>query len=75
MDIGTRKPDAQIYQAALNQLGLNADQAIFVGHRTSELVGAKSVGMQTIAFNYDQDAPADFYIEKFSDLLNVPVLD
>jgi putative hydrolase of the HAD superfamily len=75
MDIGTRKPDAQIYQAALDQLGLTADQAVFVGHRTSELVGARSVGMQTIAFNYDHDAPADFYIEKFSDLLNVPVLD
>jgi putative hydrolase of the HAD superfamily len=75
MDLGTRKPDPEIYQAALDQLGLTPDQAIFVGHRSSELVGAKSVGMQTIAFNYDQDAPADFYIEKFSDLLHVPVLD
>lgn len=75
MDVGTRKPDAKIYQAALRQLGLTSDQAVFVGHRASELAGARSVGMKTVAFNYDQDASADFFIEKFSDLLQVPVLD
>jgi HAD superfamily hydrolase (TIGR01549 family)/HAD superfamily hydrolase (TIGR01509 family) len=75
MDIGVRKPDPSIYQASLQQLGLNADQALFVGHRASELAGARAVGLQTVAFNYDADASADFFIEKFSDLLNVPVLD
>jgi putative hydrolase of the HAD superfamily len=75
MDIGTRKPDAQIYQAALDQLGLAPEEAIFVGHRASELAGAKSVGMQTVAFNFEKDACADFYIERFADLLNVPVID
>ena len=75
MDIGTRKPDPKIYQAALQQLGLTPDQAVFVGHRASELDGAQAVGMQTIAFNYDKDASADFYIEKFSDLLKVQVLN
>jgi len=75
MDVGTRKPDARIYEAALKQLGLSPDQVIFVGHRSSELAGARAVGMQTIAFNYDKDASADFFIEKFSDLLKVPVLN
>ena len=75
MDIGTRKPEPQIYQAALQQLGVTADQAVFVGHRASELAGALAIGMQTIAFNYDEDAQADFFIEKFSDLLKLPVLD
>jgi putative hydrolase of the HAD superfamily len=75
LDIGTRKPDPKIYQAALHQLGLTPDQAIFVGHRVSELDGARAVGMQTVAFNYDKDASADYFIEKFSDLLKVPVLD
>ena len=75
MDIGTRKPDPQIYQAALQQLGVTPDQAVFVGHRASELAGARAVGMQTIAFNYDENASADFFIQKFSDLLKVPVLD
>jgi FMN phosphatase YigB (HAD superfamily) len=75
MDIGTRKPDPTIYQAALQQLGVASDQAVFVGHRASELAGARAIGMQTIAFNYDKDASADIFIEKFSDLLKLPVLD
>lgn len=74
MDIGTRKPDPKIYQAALQQLGLTPDQAVFVGHRVSELDGARAVGMQTVAFNYDKDASADYFIEKFSSLLKLPVL-
>jgi len=75
LDIGTRKPDPKIYEASLKQLGLTPDRAVFVGHRASELAGARAVGMQTVAFNYDADASADYFIEKFSDLLNVPVLD
>jgi putative hydrolase of the HAD superfamily len=75
MELGTRKPDPKIYQAALQQLGLTPDQAAFVGHKASELAGANEVGMRTIAFNYDKDASADFYIEKFSDLLKVQVLN
>jgi putative hydrolase of the HAD superfamily len=73
-DMGTRKPDPRIYLASLNQLGLTPDQAVFVGHRASELTGARLVGMRTIAFNYDADASADYFIEKFADLLNTPVL-
>ena len=75
MDIGTRKPDPKIYEASLRQLGVTPDQAVFVGHRNSELAGAHAVGMHTIAFNYDADASADYFIEKFSDLLKIPVLD
>jgi len=75
MDVGVRKPDPRIYQAALQQLGLTPDQVVFVGHRVSELEGARAVGMQTVAFNYDKEASADYFIEKFSDLFNVPVLD
>jgi putative hydrolase of the HAD superfamily len=74
MDMGARKPDPRLYHAALAQLGLTADQAVFVGHRTSELEGAHAVGLQTVAFNYDPDARADVYIENFADLLKLPVL-
>jgi putative hydrolase of the HAD superfamily len=74
MELGTRKPDPKIYQAALDQLGVDAAQAAFVGHKTTELEGAKAVGMNTIAFNYEEGAKADFFIEKFSDLLEVPII-
>lgn len=74
MELGTRKPDPQIYLAALQQLGLTPAQAVFVGHKASELDGARAVGMRTIAFNYDPDARADYFIKRFSDLLDVPIL-
>lgn len=72
MDVGTRKPDPKIYQAVLRQLGASPAQAIFVGHKASELAGAREIGMLTVAFNYDPDASADYYVEKFSDLLQLP---
>lgn len=73
-EVGIQKPEPEIYNAALRQLGLQAGQAVFVGHRISELNGARAVGIKTIAFNYDKGACADFYIEKFADLLEVPIV-
>ena len=74
MEVGTRKPDPQIYRAALEQLGVPPAQALFVGHKASELEGARHVGMQTIAFNRDPDAEAEFCIDNFPELLKLPVL-
>lgn len=74
LDVGVRKPDPKIYCAALRQMGVSAEQTLFVGHKTSELEGARAVGMKTIAFNYDPDAPADYYVENFADILRVPLL-
>ena len=73
-EVGVRKPDPRIYRAALEQLGVTFEQAVFIGHRKSELEGARSIGMKTIAFNYDKDAKADYYVEKFPDILKVPLL-
>jgi putative hydrolase of the HAD superfamily len=73
-ELGIQKPDPEIYHAALRQLGLSTGQAAFVGHKNSELQGARAVGIKTIAFNYDKDAGADYYIENFSDLLRVPLV-
>jgi putative hydrolase of the HAD superfamily len=73
-ELGFEKPDPRIYTAALQQLGLTANQAVFVGHSPEELDGARAVGMQTIAFNYGRDARADFYIKNFADLLKVPAI-
>lgn len=73
-ELGTRKPAAVIYKEACRSVGLSVDGAVFVGHKASELKGARSVGLKTIAFKYDKNARADVYIEKFGDLLNVPLL-
>ena len=74
LDVGVRKPDPKIYRAALEQLGVPVEQAVFLGHKKSELEGARVIGMKTIAFNYDEDATADYYVEKFADILKIPLL-
>jgi len=73
-EIGSRKPAAVLYEEAFLRTGLKVDEAVFIGHRASELKGARSVGMATIAFNHTNHAVADFYIKKFNDLLEVPLL-
>ena len=74
LDVGVRKPNPKIYHAALDQLGVTIDETVFLGHKRTELEGARAVGMKTIAFNYDEDALADYYVEKFTDILKVPLL-
>lgn len=73
-EIGIRKPEPTMYELALQQTGIDPCHAVFIGHKTSELNGARQVGMKTIAFNYDADAPADFYINQFDELLELPIL-
>ncbi len=73
-EIGVEKPDPRIYAAALQQLGLSASQAVFVGHSAEELDGARLCGMKTIAFNYEKSTQADYYIDSFEDLLKVELI-
>jgi putative hydrolase of the HAD superfamily len=73
-ELGVRKPNLEIYQAALDQFEIEPSRAAFVGHKKSELDGARAAGMRTIAFNYEAGATADFYIEQFSDLITLPLL-
>ncbi len=74
-ELGVRKPNPEIYHTALQQLGLHAEQVAFVGHKASELEGARAVGMKTIAFNYEDGVEADYYIVKFLDLLDSPLVE
>ena len=74
-ELGTRKPDPAIYHAAMTQLGVHPCSTVFVGHKESELKGAREAGLKTVAFNYDDDAKADFYIMHFSELLKIPIID
>jgi HAD superfamily hydrolase (TIGR01509 family) len=73
-DIGIRKPDPRIYEAALKQCAVKPNQAAFVGHSARELAGARAVGLVTVAFNADPDAKADYFISRFADLLELSIL-
>jgi len=74
-EIGVEKPDPKIYQAALDHLGLQPFQAVFVGHNPIELEGACAIGMTTVAFNQDPGAKADHSIVHFNDLLSLKFED
>lgn len=75
MDLKTRKPDIRMFQAALEEAGVAASEAVFVGHDARELNGARNAGLQTIAFNYDPGVEAGYFIENFEDLLQLPLLE
>lgn len=70
-DLRTTKPDPVCYRAALEGMGLSAEQVAFVGHDAEELTGAQEIGMRTIAFNYDADAIADYYMKRFDELVDL----
>jgi len=72
-ELGVHKPDPAIYRNALQQSGLTAAEAAFVGHDARELAGARQVGMATVAVHYDPDAQADYYVDSLLGLLDVPI--
>lgn len=69
VDIAHAMPEAACYRTALEAIGLPAAEVAFVGHGTAELAGAADVGMLTIAVNYDPDAVAGVYLERFGQLI------
>lgn len=51
-DLGRRKPHPLIFLAALEKMGLEPKQAVFVGDNPYEdILGAKNVGMKTVLIN------------------------
>ncbi len=74
-EMGLRKPEPEMYEKAIRQVGVCPSETIFVGHKISEIEGAHSVGMKTVAFNFEDGASADFYIDNFCELLKVPIIE
>jgi len=58
-EVGTMKPDPRIYQLALDGLGVEAHEAIFVDDFIRNVEGASAVGLQAIHFRSPQQARAD----------------
>jgi putative hydrolase of the HAD superfamily len=56
---GLRKPDARIYELALDQLGVAPSEALFVGDGANdELAGAERVGMRALLIHRPGEEPA-----------------
>jgi FMN phosphatase YigB (HAD superfamily) len=73
-ELRTRKPDPRIFEACLEELGVAAERAVFVGDRLlDDIAGAQSVGMravQTREFRREEDPGVrpDAVIERLSEL-------
>ncbi len=72
-DIGYCKPEAEAYLTVLNLLEADPGDTVFIGHSVKDLVGAKKVGLKTIALRCpirDNKISAT-YIEAFNELPKV----
>jgi HAD superfamily hydrolase (TIGR01509 family) len=64
-EVGIMKPDARIYQLALEKLGVTPDQAVFVDDSIVNIEGARAVSMYAIQFTRP-----DQTVEELKKLLN-----
>ena len=80
-EVGVLKPDKRIYEIALERMNAEASKGIFIGDGGSdELLGAKSIGLNTIMASHflERDAHrheeikknADYHVKTFSDILH-----
>ncbi len=77
-DVGWRKPDARMYEAVLQGLGLDAASCVYVGDGgSSELSGAQTTGIHTILLRvpgetyYRYDAESDWRGETIENLAHL----
>ena len=75
-DFGYRKPDARLFQEALDRLHTLPNQAIYIGNDSyRDIFGARQLGMKTILFTHTQemphpnDAEPDYTIREFAELM------
>src|SRR5437588_1533845 len=74
-DYGYRKPDARLFQKALDALQVRPEQALFVGNDVyRDIFGAQQVGMKAILASYNSANTAhetitpDYTIDRFAAL-------
>jgi len=58
-EVGLRKPDAQIFALILKEMNVKAEQAVFVDDFDTNIVGAKTAGLQAIQFKTTQQVIKD----------------
>jgi len=80
-EVGIEKPGKQVFQVALDKLGVEAENAVMVGNRIdADIVGANRVGMKSVWFRWNNRYPAsinacekkpDFTVRSLFELLDV----
>jgi putative hydrolase of the HAD superfamily len=75
-EVGYRKPDKRIFEAALTQLGVTAAETLFVGDLIkTDIIGARRMGMTTALkqpfANLRPHRIADHVVRKIADLIEL----
>jgi putative hydrolase of the HAD superfamily len=76
-EVGVRKPDARIFQAALERIEAAAADTVFVGDRLlDDVSGARAVGMRTVLTHRfrqedDREISADARIQSLAELPDI----
>jgi epoxide hydrolase-like predicted phosphatase len=55
-EVGVEKPDARIFQIALEKLGVAASESVFLDDFAENIAAARALGMQTIHFTQPEQA-------------------
>jgi epoxide hydrolase-like predicted phosphatase len=55
-EVGVEKPDARIFQIALEKLGVAASESVFLDDFAENITAARALGMQTIHFTQPEQA-------------------
>ena len=69
--IGHVKPEPEAFDYAIKATGKSKSACAFVAHDIDELEGAQKHDLLAVGYNYHPDAPADFFIEDFRQLLEL----
>ena len=72
-DFKMKKPNPKLFYSVLNDLELNKENIVFVGHDIDELNGVKKMGIKTIEYNnyLGLKTNADICINEFSELYDI----
>lgn len=70
-DVHCRKPDARIYEIALERLGTPANECIFIDNSVVNLQVASSFGIRTILFNRDGEEYDGEVVYSFEELMGI----
>ena len=62
-DVGVKKPNPKIFEAALEKAGATAAESLMIGDNfEADILGAEEVGMKTILYNYyKKDFSPDYH--------------
>lgn len=69
-DLKMQKPDERIYRFTIEQLGVNAEDCVYVDDRETNLVAAEKVGMKAILLGSRTESYTGIVVSDFDELIN-----